>query len=76
MKLVESKRALDACNFINIYTNIETAKIFLPSHHACKRTPPTSKLVPSHRASHGGRGDNLIESFGELTGLFKSVQTF
>ena len=29
-----------------MYTNINTAKTFLPSHHACKRTPHTSRLVP------------------------------
>ena len=36
-------------------------KIFLPSHHACNRTPRTSKLVPSNRASRGGRGDKVAK---------------
>ena len=42
------------------YTDInysKTAKIFLPSHHACERTPRMSRLVPSHRALRGGRGE-------------------
>ena len=36
-----------------MYANIDTAKIFLPSHHACNRTPRTLRLVPSHRALRG-----------------------
>ena len=42
--------------YIYIYTNIDNAKIFLPSHHAYKTTPRTSRLIPSHRASRGERG--------------------
>ena len=41
-----------------IETRILNAKIFLPSHHVCKWTPHTSRLVPSHRISSAGRGYN------------------
>ena len=41
----------------------KTAKIFLPSHHACKRTPRTSRLLPLHRTLRGGRGDNTYRQF-------------
>ena len=34
-----------------------SATIFLPSHQACKRTPRTSRLVPSHCATRGVRGE-------------------
>ena len=47
---------------IYIHTNInysKTAKNFLPNHHACKRTPRTSRLVPLYRAWCGGRGDKM-----------------
>ena len=59
---------------IYIYTYIYTyiyiylyIKIFLPSQHAYKRTWRTSRLVPSHRASRGGRGEHM---------LFKNSENF
>ena len=37
---------------------MDKAKMFLPSnHHACNRTPLTSRLVPLHPALHGRQGD-------------------
>ena len=45
--------------YIYIYKQIRNAKIFLLSHHLRKRTPRTSRRVPSHRASRSGRGDKV-----------------
>ena len=53
--------------YINIPT--DSAKIFLPSHHACKRTPGTSKLVPLHCTLDGGQGDD----FEQLSRMGKSI---
>ena len=39
---------------------IDTAKIFHPSNHACKRTLRKSRLVSSHRASRSGREDEFL----------------
>ena len=43
------------CIYICIETCIHKAKIFLPSHHVCNRTPYTLRLVPSHHALWGGQ---------------------
>ena len=42
--------------YIYIYRKIHTVHT---SHHLCNRTPRTSRLVPSHRASRGEWGDNV-----------------
>ena len=46
-----------------IYTDIETAKIFFPSHHACKRTPRKSSpaLREVGEGGEGGEGDHRKE---------------
>ena len=53
--------------YIYIYTIIDTAKIFVPSHHTCKRTPRTSRLVPPRTAFRlVDQGIKLIFEFWEL----------
>ena len=43
----------------NVYRNLDThKKIFLRTHYACKCTPPTLRLVPSHHTSCGRRGND------------------
>ena len=50
--------------YIYIYINIDTqCENFLPSHHARKRTPRTSRLVPSHRVRAMGEGINKHKIF-------------
>ena len=57
------------CGLVYIYieTKIDKAKNFLPSHRACNRTSRTSRLVPSQRASHGGRGDKIAKHYSTRT---------
>ena len=63
--------------YINIYIYIERyiykAKLFLRSHHTCNRTPRTSRLVPSHRAWRGGRGDDFDGCNQSLTALASAL---
>ena len=53
-----------------VYTDRDTAKIFLPSLHGCKRTPSTSRLVPSR----GGRRDQYM--FLIITGWISNAWMF